>query len=59
MEQSLDLDEAKRRRTVLRIDAGGVSRNGINRLPERGYHVPCTDFSICRAAHDAPQERVR
>jgi hypothetical protein len=47
----VELDEAKRRRTVLRIDAGGGSMNGINWLLKRGYHVHCKDFSSKRAAH--------
>jgi Transposase DDE domain group 1 len=53
MEKTLLLDEAKRRQTVLRIDAGGGSMNGINWLLERGYHVHCKDFSSRRAAHYA------
>lgn len=50
MEKTLELDEAKRRQIVLRIDAGGGSMNGINWLLERGYHVHCKDFSSRRAA---------
>jgi hypothetical protein len=53
LEQTLELDEAKRRRTVLRIDAGVGSMNGINWLLRRGYHVHCKDFSSKRAAHYA------
>jgi hypothetical protein len=53
LEQTLELDEAKRRRTVLRIDAGGGSMNGINWLLRRGYHIHCKDFSSQRAAHYA------
>ena len=53
LEKSLELDEAKRRRTVLRIDAGGGSMNGVNWLLRRGYHVHCKDFSSRRAAHYA------
>jgi len=52
-EQTLELDEARRKRTVLRIDAGGGSMNSINWLLERGYHVHCKDFSSRRAAHFA------
>jgi hypothetical protein len=52
-EQTLLLDEARRKRTVLRIDAGGGSMNGINWLLRRGYHVHCKDFSSRRAAHFA------
>jgi hypothetical protein len=53
MEKTLELDEAKRSQTVLRIDAGGGSMNGINWLLARGYHVHCKDFSSRRAAHYA------
>src|SRR5215207_6413095 len=53
LERTLELDEGKRRRTVLRIDAGGGSMNGINWLLRRGYHVHCKDFSSKRAAHYA------
>jgi hypothetical protein len=53
LEKTLELDEAKRRRTVLRIDAGGGSMNGVNWLLRRGYHVHCKDFSSRRAAHYA------
>ena len=52
-EQTLGLDEERRQRTVLRIDAGGGSMNGINWLLRRGYHVHCKDFSTRRAAHFA------
>lgn len=50
MEKTLALDEAKRERTVLRIDAGGGSTSGINWLLKRGYHVHCKDISSRRAA---------
>jgi hypothetical protein len=50
-EETLLLDEAKRRRTVLRIDAGGGSLKDVNWLLERGYHVHCKDYSTKRAAH--------
>jgi len=53
LEGTLELDEARRRRTVLRIDAGGGSMNGINWLLKRGYHVHCKDISSKRAAHYA------
>src|SRR5437588_1449173 len=51
MEKTLDLKEAKRRRTVLRIDAGGGSVGNINWLLKRGYHVHCKDISSRRAAN--------
>lgn len=53
LERTLALEEARRRRTVLRIDAGGGSMNGINWLLRRGYHVHCKDISSRRAAHYA------
>jgi hypothetical protein len=53
LERTLKLDEPGRRRTVLRIDAGGGSMNGINWLLRRGYHVHCKDISSKRAAHYA------
>ena len=53
LERTLELDERKQRRTVLRIDAGGGSMNGINWLLRRGYHVHCKDISTKRAAHYA------
>lgn len=53
LERTLELDEAKRHQTVLRIDAGGGSMNGINWLLRRGYHVHCKDISSKRAAHYA------
>lgn len=53
LEKTLELDEARRQRTVLRIDAGGGSMNGVNWLLRRGYHVHCKDFSTRRAAHYA------
>jgi hypothetical protein len=53
LERTLELEEARRRRTVLRIDAGGGSMNGINWLLKRGYHVHCKDISSKRAAHYA------
>lgn len=53
LERTLELDEGKRRQTVLRMDAGGGSMNGINWLLKRGYHVHCKDISSKRAAHYA------
>jgi hypothetical protein len=51
LERTLELGEAKRRRTVVRMDAGGGSMNGVNWLLKRGYHVHCKDISSKRAAH--------
>jgi hypothetical protein len=48
-EQLLELDEAKRARTIVRIDAGGGSLGEINFLLERGYRVHAKDYSGQRA----------
>jgi hypothetical protein len=45
----LELSEAKRRRTIIRIDAGGGSVDEINWLLERGYQVHTKDYSRRRA----------
>jgi hypothetical protein len=50
-EETLLLNEQRRRRTVLRIDAGGGSLKDVNWLLERGYHIHCKDYSTKRAAH--------
>jgi len=48
-ERTLGLDEAKRQRTILRIDSGGGSVDQVNWLLARGYHVHCKDYSGVRA----------
>jgi hypothetical protein len=48
-EQALQLDERKRRRTILRTDAGGGSVADINWLLARGYQVHGKDYSADRA----------
>ncbi len=48
-EQALALDEARRRRTVLRIDAGAGGVADIKWVLERGYHVVAKDCSTARA----------
>jgi hypothetical protein len=48
-EKTLGLDERKRRRTLLRIDAGGGSVGDINWLLARGYHIHGKDYSGDRA----------
>jgi len=48
-EQALELDEAKRKRTILRIDAGGGSFDLVNWILERGYQIICKDVSSSRA----------
>lgn len=46
----LDLDGAKRARTLIRVDAGGGSLGDINWLLERGYQVLAKDYSSERSA---------
>lgn len=53
-EWMLDLDAAKRARTVLRVDAGGGSINDVNWLLRRGYQIHSKDVSAERAAGIAP-----
>lgn len=48
-EATLDLDEAKRERTLVRIDAGAGSISDINWLLMRGYFVLGKDYSTARA----------
>jgi len=48
-EQTLELDAAKRSRTLLRIDAGGGSLDDVNWALSRGYQVHCKDYSGQRA----------
>ena len=48
-ESVLELDEAKRQRTILRIDSGGGTVEHVNWLLERGYQLHCKDYSGQRA----------
>jgi len=48
-ESVLELDQARRKRTILRIDAGGGSVDDINWVLERGYQVQGKDYSGVRA----------
>lgn len=48
-EQVLELDEGKRQRTIVRIDAGGGSVGEINWLLGRGYQVHGKDYSGVRS----------
>jgi len=67
-EATLALDETRRTRTLLRIDAGGGSLGDVNWCLERGYQMHCKDFSSARAEalattvkqwHDDPQHGGR
>jgi len=44
-EQVLELDAARRARTLIRVDAGGGSLGDINWLLERGYQVLAKEYS--------------
>jgi len=44
-EEGLQLDEDKRCRTIVRVDAGGGSLDDVNWLLARGYLVHCKDYS--------------
>lgn len=48
-EQTLALDEHKRERTLVRLDAGGGSVDDVNWLLARGYQVHGKDYSSARA----------
>lgn len=48
-ERTLGLDEAKRQRTIVRVDAGGGSVDDLNWLLSRGYQVISKDYSTSRA----------
>jgi hypothetical protein len=48
-EATLGLDEARRQRTVLRVDAGGGSVADVNWALARGYRVHGKDYSTQRA----------
>jgi len=49
-ERTLGLNEAKRIRTIVRVDAGGGSVDDLNWLLARGYQVSIKDYSTTRAA---------
>ena len=53
-EKSLSLDEDKRRRILVRVDAGGGSIDDVNWLLQRGYHFHGKDYSTVRAEKLAP-----
>src|SRR6266566_42569 len=48
-EQTLELDERKRARTLVRFDAGGGSVDDVNWLLARDYQVHGKDYSTSRA----------
>lgn len=48
-EEVLDLDEEKRKHTILRMDGHGGSREDVNWALERGYHIHTKEYSTKRA----------
>jgi hypothetical protein len=67
-ERTLELDEARRQRTLVRVDAGGGSVADLNWVLARGYHVLAKDYSTARARrlaesvavwHDDPRQPDR
>jgi len=50
-EQTLQLEEEQRRRTIVRLDAGGGSLADVNWLLARGYLVHGKDYSGKQATH--------
>lgn len=44
-QEILELDEAKRSRTLIRVDSGGGSLEDINNLLQKGYQVLAKDYS--------------
>ena len=54
----LDLDDAKRATTLIRVDAGGGSLGDINWLLARGYQVLAKDYSSARSATLAASVRT-
>ncbi|HKX27508.1 MAG TPA: transposase, partial [Blastocatellia bacterium] len=49
LELTLGLDQARKQRTIIRMDAGGGSLDAVNRLLERGYQIHGKDISPVRA----------
>jgi hypothetical protein len=67
-EETLALDEARRERTLVRVDAGAGSVADINWVLFRGYHILAKDYSSKRARtlaesvtvwHDDPRQPDR
>jgi hypothetical protein len=50
-EAVLELDDARRAATLIRLDAGGGSVGDVNWLLERDYRVLAKDYSSVRSAH--------
>ena len=48
-ERTLELDEARRTRTIIRVDAGGGTLEDVNWLLSRGYRILLKEYSGHRA----------
>jgi hypothetical protein len=55
---TLNLDERKRKRTLLRIDAGGGTLAEVNWLLEHNYQLHCKDYSAVRARNLADSVKI-
>src|SRR2546425_598847 len=44
-EATLQLDETKRRRTIIRVDAGAGTEDDLNWLLSRGYEIMAKEYS--------------
>ena len=44
-EATLQLDEARRQRTIFRVDAGAGTEDDLNWLLERGYEIIAKEYS--------------
>jgi hypothetical protein len=49
-EETLQLDETKRRRTIIRVDAGAGTEDDLNWLLSRGYEIMAKEYSGRRIA---------
>jgi hypothetical protein len=47
-ERVLDLTEAQRQQTIVRVDAGGGSTDDLNGLLGRGYHLVAKEYAAAR-----------
>ncbi len=61
-EITLQLDEAKRRRTIIRVDAGAGTEDDLNWLLERGYEIMAKEYSgrrvtrLCKTVQEWVQD---
>lgn len=50
-EITLQLEETKRRHTIIRVDAGAGTEDDLNWLLERGYEILAKEYSGRRVLH--------